>query len=364
MIISIEKEKLNRIVQVCLRAVSTRVTMPILSGLLLKVENGKLLLYGTDLEMGIRAESECDVQEGGSTVVSGRLFADIVKNLEGESVGISTSEKYLEIKSKSGAYKVRQMMPEDFPQVIDWEEGSSLKVSSEEIGIAIQQTSKASSTDEKRPVLTGTLVEKDSASNKIRMVATDSYRLAFKEFEGSGDYSCWEDCIVPTRALNEMARISSAEGGEVELKTLKRQAIFKMGDVLVSTRLIEGQFPNYKQLLPKGGRTQVKLEKELILPAIKRATIFSHNIKLSVGKDNLRITAEDPGIGDSSEVIPAEVSGEEMEIGFNGVYLSDGVGAVQGGKAVLMFDEPQKPAVIKMEDGEEFIYVIMPVRLR
>lgn len=364
MIISIEKEKLNKAIQLCLRAVSTRAALPILTGLLLQASEGKLAVSGTDLEMSLWTEVRCDVEESGSTVVSGRLFADVVKNIDGSKIRIATSENFLEIKSEYGAYKLRQMMSEDFPEIPYWEQGPSVKVESAELSLAIQQTARASSSDEKRPVLTGTLMEKESSTGKIRLVTTDSYRLAVKELNASGDFSSWEDCIVPTRMLNEVSRICGQNGGEVELRTQKRQAMFKFEDILVTSRLIEGQFPNYKQLLPKGGKTEVRVLKERMLAALKRAVIFSNNVKLEIGKDRILVVAEAPEVGDSNEIIEAEVSGEDMVIGFNGNYLSDGIGAVQSEKAVMIMSEPQKPASIKMEESEDYIYVIMPVRLR
>lgn len=364
MIVSCQKEKLNSQVQTALRGVSSRVTMPILSGLLINAEDGHLVISSTDLEISVRADMEAEVRESGSTVVSGRLIGDIVKNLSAGDVSLETSDKYLTVKSSDGEYRIREMMPEDFPQIPNWKGESVLKVGGGEFMLAVQQTARASSTDDKRPVLTGTLVEKDIGNGTIRLVTTDSYRLALKELEVSGDVSQWEDCLVPTKTLNEVARLAGSSEADVEMKMQEKQVMFRVGELVVSSRLIEGQFPNYRQLMPKGEKTAVKVEKERITAALKRALIFGHNLRVGVYGDHLRITTETPEVGDSKEEVAAEVEGEELEIGFNGGYMVEGILAVGTDRVEIKMDEPQKPAVLREEGNDKFTYILMPVRLR
>lgn len=364
MIVSCEKDRLNSLVQMALRAVSARVTMPILSGLLLNTEGGRLSVSGTDLEISIRVESDAAVQEGGSTVVSGRLLGDIVKSLPSGEVRLETGEKYLTVKSAAGEYRIREMMPEDFPQIPDWEGESVIKVVAGEFASGVQQTSRASSSDEKRPVLTGSLLEKNVGEGTVRVVSTDSYRLAWKELDVSGSIADWEDCIVPTKTLNEVARMAASAESDVEMKIQEKQAMFRMADMVVRSRLIEGQFPNYRQLTPKGERTSVRVDREELASVLRRALIFGHNLKLGVYGDHLVVHTETPEVGDSREEIPAEVEGEEMEIGFNGSYLMDGVTALGAEKVEIKMDDPQKPAIMKSHGEDKFVYIIMPVRLR
>lgn len=364
MIVSCKKDSINNLVQTALRGISSRVTMPILTGLLINADNNHLVISSTDLEMSVRTEMEADVQERGSTVVSGRLIGDILKNLPSTEIKIESSEKYLTLKSKEGEYRIREMMPEDFPQIPRWEGESVLKAGGGEFLLAVQQTAKASSSDEKRPVLTGTLLEKDAGSGMIRLVSTDSYRLALKELEVNGEVAQWEDCIIPTRALNEVARLAGSSDADVEMKMQERQVMFRVDDLVVSSRLIEGQFPNYRQLLPKGEKTKVKVDREEVSAAVKRSLIFGHNLRLGVYGDHIRITTETPEVGDSREEVAADVDGEELEIGFNGGYMLDGVTTVQGEKVEIKMDEPQKPAVLGEEGSEKYKYILMPVRLR
>lgn len=364
MIVSCEAKKFNSLVQTALRAVSSRVTMPILSGLLMSAEGGKITMSGTDLEMSIKARIEANVKEGGTAVVSGRLLGDIIKSLPAGEITIETGEKFLDIKTGAGEYRIREMMPEDFPQIPEWEGQSVLKVEAQVFVSAVQQTSRASSNDEKRPVLTGSLIEKNVPDGAMRIVATDSYRLAWREFEVSGAVTDWEDCIIPTKTLNEVARIAASAAEAVEMKVQDKQVMFKLGDMVVTSRLIEGQFPNYKQLVPKGEKTSIKVDKEQLAAVLKRALIFGHNLRLVAHSEGIRIITETPEIGDSSEELSAEVEGEEMEIGFNGAYMMDGISGAETEKVRINMDEPQKPALVKDDDSEKYSYILMPVRLR
>lgn len=364
MIVSGEKEKLNNLVQTALRGVSSRVTMPILSGLFITAEGGRLTISSTDLEMSIKAEMDAEISESGSTVVSGRLIGDIIKNLPSGKLEVETGEKFMKIKSSAGEYRIREMMPEDFPQIPAWEGEAVLKITGGEFMLAVNQTAKSSSSDEKRPVLTGTLIEKNVAESSLKLVTTDSYRLSWKEIEAQGSVADWEDCIIPTKTMNEVARLAGTSDADVEMKMQGKQVMFRIGDLVVSSRLIEGQFPNYKQLIPKGEKTDAKIGKEELIAAVKRALIFGHNMKVGVYTDHLRIATETPEVGDSSEEVPAEVTGEEMEIGFNGTYLMDGLSGVSGDKIQIRLDDPLKPALVRTEESDKYNYIVMPVRLR
>ena len=364
MIVSGEKDKLNNLVQTALRGVSSRVTMPILSGLFITAEGGRLTISSTDLEMSIKAEMDAEISESGSTVVSGRLIGDIIRNLPSGKLEIETGEKFMKIRSSAGEYRIREMMPEDFPQIPAWEGEAVLKITGGEFMLAVNQTAKSSSSDEKRPVLTGTLIEKNVAESSLKLVTTDSYRLSWKEIEAQGSVADWEDCIIPTKTMNEVARLAGTSDADVEMKMQGKQVMFRIGDLVVSSRLIEGQFPNYKQLIPKGEKTDAKIGKEELIAAVKRALIFGHNMKVGVYSDHLRIATETPEVGDSSEEVPAEVTGEEMEIGFNGTYLMDGLSGVSGDKIQIRLDDPLKPALVRTEESDKYNYIVMPVRLR
>jgi DNA polymerase-3 subunit beta len=307
---------------------------------------------------------EADVSESGSTVISGRLIGDIVKSLPSGTVHVETGEKYLTLKTSGGEYRIREMMPEDFPQIPEWEGESVLKATGGEFLLAVQQISRASSSDEKRPVLTGTLIEKGDGGGTVKLVSTDSYRLSWKDLDVTGSVEGWEACIIPTKTLNEVARLAGSVEDDVEMKIQEKQVMFKLGEMVVSSRLVEGQFPNYRQLIPKGEKTSVKVSREELTGIVKRAMIFGHNMRLGVYGDHISVKTETPEVGDSKEEVSADVSGEEMEIGFNGSYLLDGVSAVETENVEIRLDDPQKPALIRNDESEKYNYILMPVRLR
>ena len=363
MIIICDKDKFNVTVQTALRVISTRVTMPILSGVLINSEDDRIVISSTDLEMSVRAPMEARVMESGSTVVSGRMLGDIVKSLPAGELKLESEEKYLTVKTQTGEYRIREMQAEDFPQIPVWEGESAVRISGGGFLLAVQQTSKASSSDEKRPVLTGTLIEMTDG-RKLRLVTTDSYRLAWKEVDTDADVAGWEECIIPTRALNEVSRIAGSSEGDIEIKVQDRQIMFRVDDLVLTSRLIEGQFPNYRQLVPRGERTSVKFMKEEITSVLKRAMVFGHSLRFGVYSDHVRIITETPEVGASREDLPAEVSGEEMEIGFNGAYLLDGIAAAESDRVEIKMDDPQKPVLLKNEDSDNFNYILMPVRLK
>lgn len=363
MIVSCSKKKLNALVQTALRGVSSRTTMPILSGILINAEDGKLIFSSTDLEISIRAEIEAEVSMAGSTVVSGRYMGDIVKNLPSGKVVLETDEKYLTLSTEIGEYRIREMLPEDFPATIAWGDTPGTSISGAEFMLAVQQTSKASSTDEKRPVLTGTLLEKES-DKRIKLVATDGYRLSWKTVELGGELLEWEDVIIPTKTLNEVSRLISLGVDDIEIKLQGKQALFKVGDTVIASRLIEGQFPNYRQLVPKEEKTLIRISRDDITGVVRRALIFGKNIRLDVSGDRITVSTETEEIGDSKEEITAEISGEEVSIGFNGHYFLDGISSAETENVELKFDDPRKPSLIRNDKSDNYNYIVMPVRLK
>lgn len=359
-----EKEKLNHLVQTALRAVSSRVTMPILSGLLLRADGRQVTACGTDLEVSIRVCIDAEVKQGGSAVVSAKMLGDIVKSLPPGRVEIESEDRFLTLRSESGVYRIRGMMPEDFPAIPDWQGESTIECDASLFVKAVQQTSRASSSDEKRPILTGTLVERNLEDGMLRMVTTDSYRLSWKDVEIRGSLGKWEDCVVPTSALVEVARIASGAGSGVEMKIQDNQVMFRIDDMVVRSRLIEGQFPSYRQLVPQGDRNVIEVQREPLSAVIRRALVFGNNIRLEISENKLQLSTETREVGESSEEIPVDFAGEAMEVGFNGTFLLDGITAAGGDKLTIRMDSSKKPALIKSDEDAGFTYVLMPVRIK
>ncbi|MDD5447648.1 MAG: DNA polymerase III subunit beta [Actinomycetota bacterium] len=364
MIVSCDKKTFNSCVQQAVRVLSSRVAMPILSGVLIECNEAQLVVKSTNLEMSLKAEAGAEVIEDGSSVVSGRILAEVVKNLKDENLKIETDEKYLSVKGEKGVYKIRQMKTEDFPKVAEWEGEKEISIPVKELVTTAGQISKVSATDERRPVFTGILFEKKPETGGLRAVATDSYRLAWRDLKLEEDTGSWESSIIPTRSIQEVARIASTLEENIEAKIQNRQALFKIGNVTLAVRLIEGSFPNYNQLIPKEQKTTVTVEKEALLPLIKRATIFGQKIKIDVSSNRLTVSSETPDIGDAWEEIEAEAEGEEVEIGFNGSYLIDGISGIEGEKALIEITSPEKPALVKDAEKNNYNYIIMPLRIK
>ena len=364
MIFTCKKDELRESIQITLRAVATRATMPILTGILIRAEGDTVFLHSTNLEMGIVKKMSAVVEEGGSTAVSARIIGDIVKNMPGEEITVTTGDRFMSISSEGGKFRIREMTPEDFPLIPEWEGEAKLSIEASEMLRGAVQTGKASSADEKRPILTGTLVEREKESQKLRFVTTDSYRLAWRDLEVEGSLNGWEDCIIPTKTMNEVARAAESHGERIDIRIQDNQVLFRTGDTLISSRLIEGQFPNYRQLIPEGKRMVLKGNKNELMGAIKRASIFGNNVRMEVSDGALRLKAETPELGDSFEEVKVETEGEGMEAGFNSIYLMEGISGVEGEICHIGLDDPQKPAVIRGEEESDFTYILMPIRLK
>lgn len=364
MIVSCYKSSLNPCVQNAVRVISSRVSMPILSGVLIECNENSLSVKSTNLEMSLKAETSAEVIEGGSAVVSGRILAEVLKNLEEEKLKIESDEKYFTLKGEKGIYKIKQMKTEDFPRIPEWEGEKEVLIPAKELVTGAGQISRVSATDERRPIFTGALIEKKPEEGGLRAVATDSYRLAWRDLKLEEDTGNWESSIIPTRSIQEVARVAAALETSIEAKIQNRQALFKIGNVTLVVRLIEGSFPNYGQLIPKEEKTTASVDKETLLSLVKRATIFGQRIRVSISSDRLNISSESPDVGDAWEETPAEVEGEEVEIAFNGAYLLDGISGVEGNKALLKITSPEKPALIKDAERDNYNYIIMPLRTK
>jgi DNA polymerase III subunit beta len=361
--ISVSREELARQVGVVARAASTRTTVQVLAGLLLRAGEGKLELAATDMEISLRSSLEANVESEGAVVVPSKLLADLVRLLPGDDVSIEhrSGEGVVEVVSGAATYRLHTYNAEDFPRL---PEASSVELMSVDADAVLEtsgRVSRAASRDESRPVLTGILVRFEG--EKLVMAATDSYRLAVKEtLMGSSGPEL--DAIVPARALAELARIAQGGGG-LEIGVLENQVIFTTDGVLLTTRRIEGQFPNYRQLLPETFEHELALQREELLEVVRRVSVMAQRnapIRLRFAEGELTVSAQTQDIGEARETMPAPYAAEPLEIGFNPDFLRDGVESVEGEEVRLKLISSLRPAVIQGE-GDDFSYLIMPIRL-
>jgi DNA polymerase-3 subunit beta len=361
--ISVSKDELVSALGVVARAVSTRTSVQILSGILLEAQGDELRLAATDMELSLRATATAQLEGDGAIVLPGKTFADIARLLPGEDVVIEhkPSESVVHITSGTASYTLHTYNPEDFPRLQELDTVQTFSVDRESLLETIQRVARAASRDESRPVLTGILVS--FAGGKLVMAATDSYRLAVKETELAGSAPELE-AIVPSRALQELARIAGS-GDTVEVGVHENQVVFATDGVWLTTRRIDGQFPNYRQLLPEQFEHELALPRIELLEVVRRAAVMIQRatpLQLRFAEGELTVIARTHDVGESQESMPVAFSGDTLEIGFNADFLRDGLESMDGEDVRLKLISPLRPAVIQGE-GDDFTYLVMPIRL-
>jgi DNA polymerase-3 subunit beta len=361
-----KREELVAKLSVVSRAVSTRAATQALSGVLITAADGQVTLSATDLDMGLETTVDADVENEGSVLLPGRLLAEVVRSLAEPMVEIEMreSEHDVEIRSGSSSFHLRVLPAEDFPKLpAPGEQG--LKIPAKELGASIDLVARAASRDDMRPVLTGVFVTAGGA--EMTMVATDSYRLAVKRTELNADLGGEIESNIPARALRELGRILSAEAAEeATVSLLPNQAVFQAGAIVLSTRLIEGQFPNFRQLLPESYEHDVRLPRTEFLDVTRRVSQLAQRnapLRLSFSPGELTVSAETPDVGDARETMPAAFEGEPLEIGFNPEFLKEGIESVEGEEILLRLISPLRPGLLQPVEGEDFRYLVMPIRL-
>ncbi len=348
------------------RAVSTRAATQALSGILLGATEGVVALSATDSEVGLRTGMDADVSGEGTALLPGRLLAELARSLAGESVEIELreAERDVEIRSGGSSFHLRTLPAEDFPQ-LPAEGEEPLRIPAAALAETIELVAPAASRDDMRPVLTGVLVT--AAGQEMTMVATDSYRLAVKRTELESPIGGELEANVPAKALRELARLVGADEVEqVDVSLLPNQALFRAGPILLNTRLIDGQFPNFRQLLPESYEHDVRLPREEFLDVTRRVSQLAQRnapLRLAFSQGELEISASTPDVGDAEETMPAAFDGEPLEIGFNPEFLRDGIESVAGDEVMLRLISPLRPGLLQPVDSEDFRYLVMPIRL-
>jgi DNA polymerase-3 subunit beta len=357
------RDELSRALGVVSRGVSTRTTVQILAGILLQASDGTLDLAATDMELSLRTSMEAQVETGGSVVVPGRLLLELARLLPDAEVSIEhkPEEAAVEIRSGSASYRLHTYNAEDFPRLPDADAVDRHDVERETLLETVARVSRSASRDESRPVLTGVLMRFEPG--KLVMAATDSYRLSVKETTVEGTVPELE-AIVPARALGELARIAQT-GERIELGVHENQVVFSTGDALLTTRRIDGQFPNYKQLVPEAFDHELPLPREELLEVVRRVSVMAQRnspLRLRFADGELTVSAQTQDVGEARESLPVGFSGEPLEIGFNAEFLRDGVESVVGEQLRMKLISPLRPAVLQ-GDSDDFLYLIMPIRL-
>jgi DNA polymerase III subunit beta len=357
------RDELVQALGVVSRGVSSRGAVQILAGILLQAGDGSLQLAATDMELSLRTTLEAQVEGEGAAVVPGRLLVDLARLLPDTQVVFEhkVEENTLEVVCGPASYRLRTYAVEDFPRLPETTGAVLHAVKTEPLLETIARVGRAASRDESRPVLTGILARFEAG--KLIMAATDSYRLSVKETPLEGEIPDLE-AIIPARALEELRRIAGGTE-EVELGVQDNQVVFGVDGIWLTTRRIDGQFPNYKQLVPEQFEHEVTMPREELLEVVRRTSVMAERnspLRLRFAEGELTLSAQTQDVGESKETLPAPFAGEPLEIGFNPQFLRDGLESVEGDQVVLRLINPLRPAVIGGAGGD-FVYLIMPIRL-
>jgi len=366
--LTISKEQIIHGLQAVQNVVSTRTTLPILSNVLLEAEGNRLKLTATDLDVTVTCAVEANVKKGGSTTVPVKKLFGIIKELNNGDIELEVDEKNnCSIRAGASFYKVNGLAAEEYPPMPKFKDEKKVSLKQETVKSMMRKTSFAISTDESRYVLNGIFMSlKD---HKLTMVATDGRRLALVDEEVDVTEQSQGEFIVPAKAVNELNRLLQGTG-ELEIRYSENQAAFNLKDdkgfsILIVSKLIEGNYPNYRQVIPGEAKERVSLVREEFLHALRRAEIMtsekSNSVKLTFTKNNLAITANSPEVGEARESIAVNYKGKDMAIAFNPKYMIDPLGALSEDEVFFELIDELSPGVLKI--NAPFLYVVMPMRL-
>jgi DNA polymerase III subunit beta len=364
---SVSREKFIASLGIAVRGVSTRSAIQTLAGIRIAAQDGGIELQATDMELGVRVTAEGSVEREGTVVLPGRLLVDVVRSLPKDDLTLEyrSSEGDVELVSGPSRFHLRTLPADEFPKLPEAGDASVMRVPSQAFVETVGRVARSASRDETRPHLTGVLVS--ASERELRMVATDSYRLSVKEtsLEEALDGSL--EANVPARTLQELSRISTSEGGDqIEIAALEHQVIFRVGRVTLSSRLVEGRFPNYKQLLPEQFEHELHVSGPELLEVVRRISLLAQKnapLRLRFADGALQVSAQTPDIGEASESLPVPFDGEALEIGFNPDFLRDGLESAESDDLILKLISPLRPGLIQSGDDGGFMYLVMPIRL-
>ena len=366
--LTISKEQIISGLQSVQNVVSARTTLPILSNVLLRAEGERLEFTATDLDVTVSCGVEAKVKKPGASTVPVKKLFGIVRELNGLELDFETDEKNVStIRSGPSFYRINGLGADEFPPLAKFKEDKKVKIAQEAVKMMLKKTSFAISTDESRYVLNGIFISlKD---HKLTMVATDGRRLAMVDEEVEISEKSQGDFIVPAKAVGELNRLLQ-DKGEVEIKFSENQASFTLKDekgssVIITTKLIEGNYPNYRQVIPGEAKERVALMREELLHALRRAEIMTsekaNSVKMSFSKNKLEITANSPEVGEAKESLAINYKGKDLAIAFNPKYLLDPLNALDNDEVFFELIDELSPGVLKINGP--FLYVVMPMRL-
>jgi DNA polymerase-3 subunit beta len=369
--LSTSTQELLAQLQTVSRVASTRSAIQALSGVQIAASGGEagdpgVELRATDIEVGLRVPLDARVERPGTVVLPARLLLDVVRTLPAGDVSLELrpAEQDVEVVGGTARFHIRTLRGEDFPPLPERGGDQVVSMPAPAFVDTIARVFRSASRDETRPILTGILVS--ASGEELRMVATDSYRLSVKETRLEAPLEAGFEANVPARALEELGRLVRDEVDEIRIGVRANQVVFEVGGVALSSRLIDGQFPNYRQLLPEAYEHELTVSRDELLEVVRRISLMAQKnapLRLSFSEGEVRVSAQTPDVGEASEPLPLPFAGEPFEIGFNPDFLTVGLESAGSDEVVLKLISPLRPGLVESADGSGFIYLIMPIRL-
>lgn len=359
-----ERDTLAELIGTAQRAVATRAgANPVLSGVQLTAGSNGLTAVGSDLELTIRATAPARVETPGTAVVPARLVGDIVRALDADEVSVGIDGEQAQLTTARSSFTVRVLSPDDFPRIGELD-APGVRVDAGALSEALRQVVPAASRDDSRPILTGVLLT--ATGDGLRLVATDSYRLAVRDLPGVSVLAEGQKVLVAAKGLSEVQRLLGH--GEIETIFGTREVRIRVGSTEVTTRLIEGEFPNYEQLIPSGYPNRLMVHRDALVEAAKRVRLVGQGrenapLRLAMGAEGLELSAIAQDVGEARETVDAKYEGNDLTVAFNADYLLDGLLAAGNDEVVIETVDALKPATIRGVDRPEYLYLIMPMRV-
>lgn len=358
-----ERDALSEALATAGRAVSSRGgSLPVLAGLRLELQGDALSITGSDLDLTINVQLDVAGTDDGVIVIPSKLVSDVVRSLSSGAVELEVQDSDAHISGGRSDFTLRTIPAEEFPKVTPVDgDGVTLEVG--EFALALKQVVSAASTDDSRPILTGVLMTTEGAG--LRLVATDSYRLSVRDLPGTSILDDDQEVLVPSRALGELSRVL----GDKETVTItlgEREASFSSGNVTLTTRLIEGVFPNYRGLIPSDHPNNLVVNRSELLDAVRRVRLLAQEstpLRLAMSADGVELIAVTQDVGEAHESLEANYEGDDLTVAFNPEYLLNGVDVAPGEEIRLETVDALKPAVLRVVGDEDFLYLLMPVRV-
>jgi DNA polymerase-3 subunit beta len=345
------------------RAAARRGTsLPVLSGVGGDRQGVRLTLTGTDLELTISVEVAVSGGGDGVVVLPGRLASDIVRSLPGGSVDVEVGSDEARIAAGRSEFSLRVLPADEFPRVAE-PGGEPVTLAAAELSTALSQVVRAASSDDARPILTGVLLAAEP--DGLRLVATDSYRLAIRDLPGTTVLAEGQKVLVPSRALTELARVLGG-GDSLTVRLGERDASFEVGGTRLTTVLIEGEFPPYERLIPQAQPNRLTVGREVLLEAVRRVKLLAREatpVRLGMSSDGLELVAITQDVGQAHEALDAKFEGTDLTVAFNPEYLVQGIEVAPGDEVTIETVDALKPALLRCSEHPEFLYLLMPVRV-